>query len=78
MLFGLFFPPEFFPLWLQPVITYSPVYAMMSGTCKLLANFSWELFGQVVLTQIIYLTFFLGFALVLYKKGTKKVNVNGG
>lgn len=78
MLFGLFFPPEFFPNWLQPAINYSPIYAMMSGPCKLLANFSWELFLQVSISQIIYIFVFLLLGQLLYKSGTKKVNVNGG
>lgn len=78
MLFGLFFPPEFFPTWLQPIITYSPVYAMMSGPCKLLANFSWELFLNVSISQLSYITIFILVGLLLYKFGTKKVNVNGG
>lgn len=78
MLFGLFFPPEFFPTWLQPVIGYSPVYAMMSGPCKLMANFSWEVFMQVSISQVIYIAVFIILGAVLYKFGTKKVNVNGG
>ncbi len=78
MLFGLFFPPEFFPVWMQPVIEYSPVYAMMSGPCKLMANFSWELFLRVSLTQIAYIALFVGLGIMLYKLGTKKVNVHGG
>lgn len=78
MLFGLFFPPEFFPTWLQPIINYSPVYAMMSGPCKLLANFSWDLFLKVSVSQVAYIAIFIGFGIILYKLGTKKVNVNGG
>jgi ABC-2 type transport system permease protein len=78
MLFGLFFPPEFFPTWLQPFITYSPVYAMMSGPCKLMASFSWDLFLQVSVSQIAYITFFVVIGVVIYKFGTKKVNVHGG
>lgn len=78
MLLGLFFPPEFFPAWLQPIINYSPVYAMMSGPCKLLANFSWELFLRVSVSQVAWLTIFIGLGLILYKFGTKKVNVHGG
>lgn len=78
MLFGLFFPPEFFPVWLQPIITYSPVYAMMSGPCKLLANFSWDLFARVTVSQILYLMVFTILGLFIYNKGTKKVNVHGG
>lgn len=78
MLFGLFFPPEFFPTWLQPIINYSPIFAMMSGPCKLMANFSWTLFLQVSASQILYIIFFISLGAILYKLGTKKVNVNGG
>ena len=78
MLFGLFFPPEFFPVWLQPIIEYSPVYAMMSGPCKLMANFSWDLFLKVSISQAVYILLFLVIGLLIYKLGTKKVNVHGG
>ena len=78
MLLGLFFPPEFFPAWLQPFIEYSPVYAMMSGPCKLLSGFSWDLFMKVSVSQIIYIILFVGVGLLIYKSGTKKVNVHGG
>ena len=78
MLFGLFFPPEFFPSWLQGFINYSPIYAMMSGPCKLLANFSWDLYLKVTLSQVGYLAVFLAIGLLIYKYGTRKVNINGG
>ena len=78
MLFGLFFPPEFFPTWLQPFIEFSPIYAMMSGPCKLMANFSWDLFVRVSVSQVAYIALFVGLGVMLYKLGTKKVNVNGG
>lgn len=78
MLLGLFFPPEFFPTWLQPIITYSPIYAMMSGPCKLLASFSWDLFLRVSISQLAYLVSFFVIGLILYKTGTRKVNVHGG
>ena len=78
MLFGLFFPPEFFPTWLQPFINYSPVYAMMSGPCKLMANFSWDLFLKVSLSQAVWVAVFVALGAILYKTGTKKVNVHGG
>ena len=78
MLFGLFFPPEFFSASLQPFITYSPVYAMMSGPCKLMANFSWDLFWKVCLSQLIYIAVFVIIGFIIYKIGTKKVNIHGG
>lgn len=78
MLFGLFFPPEFFPASIQPIIEYSPVYAIMSGPCKLLASFSWDLFIKVSISQTLYLILFVAVGLILYKSGSKKVNVHGG
>ena len=78
MLFGLFFPPEFFSASLQPFITYSPVYAMMSGPCKLMANFSWDLFLKVSISQLVYIAVFVIIGLIIYKIGTKKVNIHGG
>lgn len=78
MLFGLFFPPEFFPTWLQPFINYSPIYAMMSGPCKLLANFSWDLYLKVSISQLSYIALFLCIGLLIYNRGTRKVNVHGG
>ena len=78
LLLGVFFPPEFFPAWLQPIITYSPVYTMVSGPCKLFANFSWDLFLTVSISQIAYVTIFITLGAVLYKFGTKKVNIHGG
>ena len=78
MIFGLFFPPEFFPVWLQPIITYSPIYAMMSGPAKLIANFSWESFGIVLLSQVVYIVLFMSLGLLVFKRGARKVNINGG
>lgn len=78
MLLGLFFPPEFFPTWVQPIINYSPIYAMMSGPCKLLANFSWNVFLRTSISQVVYISIFLLIGLLLYKIGTKKVNIHGG
>lgn len=78
MLFGLFFPPEFFSGGIQLFINYSPIYAMMSGPCKLMANFSWDLFLKVSASQVVYIIVFLIVGFSVYKLGTKKVNMNGG
>ena len=78
MVFGLFFPVSFFPVWLQPIITYSPVFALMSGPASLVANFSWELFGQVVLSQVVWIVIFMLLGILMFKKGKKKVTSNGG
>lgn len=78
MLFGLFFPPEFFPSFIATAILYSPVYAIMSGPSKLLAAFSWEMFLQVTLIQALYLGFFVVLGLAVFFRGARKVNIHGG
>ncbi len=78
MLLGLFFPPEFFPTWVQPIINYSPIYASVSGPSKLMADFSWELFARVTVSQTFYTIIFVVIGLLVFKSGTKKVSNNGG
>ncbi len=78
MIFGLFFPLEFFPLKLQPFIKYSPVYSIMSGPSSLVANFSWNLFLQVSLSQVFWIIIFVIIGLLTYHFGKRKVVSNGG
>lgn len=78
LIFGVFFPPEFFPKWLAPIIKYSPVYSMYSGTGKLMAQFNWELFFNVTISQVIYIALLIVIGLLVYKRGIRKVNINGG
>lgn len=78
MLFGLFFPPEFFPSVLRQFITFSPVYAVYSGPSKLLAQFDWSLLVQVLFAQAFYIALFVGLGLIIYQKATRKVNIHGG
>lgn len=78
MTLGIVFPPEVFPGILQDIITYSPIYAMVSGPAKMLVNFSWELFLQTTLIQVAYIVIFAIISAIMYKRGIKKVNINGG
>lgn len=48
------------------------------GPAKLLINFSLQNFVQILLAQIIYLFVATTLTLILYEKGVKKLNVNGG
>ncbi len=78
MLFGLFFPVEFFPAWLQPVIEYSPIYSVFSGPAKLVANFSWDLFLKVFISQSVWCVILILIGIGVYNLGKRRVNVNGG
>lgn len=78
LIFGVTFPLEMFPIWLQPVIRYSPVYAALSGPCKMIVNFNINEYFAVILSQVFYIVLLVLIVSVEYKKGVKKVNVNGG
>lgn len=75
---GMLFPVEMFPAWAQPVIKASPIFVVTYGPSKLIIDFSHEVFLQVLLTQIIYFIVSLFLLFVVFQRGVKKLNVNGG
>ena len=78
LVLGTIFPLEFFPSVMQPIIKCSPIYVVSYGPAKLFVNFSYQEFGSIIIAQIIYVL--IGYLLckLLYKKGVKNLNVNGG
>lgn len=78
LILGTVFPIEYFPAFLQPFLTFSPIYVVSYGPAKLFVDFSFGTFASVLLAQIIYL--FIGYILctLMYRKGVKNLNVNGG
>ena len=78
LVFGTLFPIEFFPAIIQPFIRYSLIYAVSYGPANLFVDFGWDKFFIVIGAQLIYLAIAFGIATLLYRKGVKKLNVNGG
>ena len=78
LLIGTMFPIERFPQYLRPIIKCTPIYVVTYGPAKLLINVSLQNFVQILLAQIIYLFVATTLTLILYEKGVKKLNVNGG
>ena len=78
LILGTLFPIDMFPQFMQPILKYSPVYAVNYGPIKLILNFSMENFVKVLLVQIIYLIIIMVILMIMYKKGEKKLNINGG
>lgn len=78
LILGTIFPIEFFPGFLQEIARYSPIYAMCYGPAKLFVDFNWNEVINITIAQIIYLFISYIFCFVIYKKGVKKINVNGG
>lgn len=78
LMFGTLFPIEFFPKWAQVFLNYSPVFASSYGPAKLFVDFSWSNFGIILIAQIAYIIIGYILCLLVYRKGVKRLNVNGG
>lgn len=75
---GTLFPIEFFPNIIQPIIKMSPIYVVSYGPAKLFVAFKLSNFLEIIIAQIIYLIISFAICHLIYNKGVKKLNVNGG
>lgn len=78
LIVGVMFPIEYFPSVIQPILKFSPVYVVSYGPAKLFVDFSWNEFLNIIIAQIIYIILGYILCLIIYKKGARKLNVNGG
>ena len=78
LVIGTIFPIEFFPKIMQPIIRFSPIYVVSYGPAKLFVNFTNSGFIKIIIAQIIYLIISFTICHLIYKKGVRKLNVNGG
>lgn len=75
---GTTFPIEIFPLWARNFLYYSPIFVITYGPVKLILDFSFPLFFKVLIAQLGYLGGISVLMYVMYQKGVKRLNVNGG
>lgn len=75
---GMFYPIELLPQWLQNIAQRLPFSYVAWAPGKLIVDFSWELFWQVVPTQIIWTGMAILFATFMYRSGMSKIQVHGG
>lgn len=78
LVIGTIFPIEYFPASLQPILKFSPIYVVSYGPAKLFVDFSWPTLIEVLIAQIIYIIIAYSLCLLIFKKGVKNLNVNGG
>lgn len=78
LVLGTIFPIEYFPSVLQPILKYSPIYVVSYGPARLFVNFNWTEFRSIFIFQIIYIFASWGLCTLIYRKGVKNLNVNGG
>ena len=78
LIFGTIFPAEIFGKFLQKIIKYSPVYVTTYGPAKLFVHFKYFDFLKLLGFQFIYILIIYFISLIIYKKGVRNLNVNGG
>lgn len=78
LIFGVFFPIDMMPRTLQGILKYTPAYVVSYGPTKLMVDFDLMNAIKIIGAQFIYLIIVLLLINIIYRKGVKKLNVNGG
>lgn len=78
LMFGVFFPLEMFPRVIQNILKFTPVYGVSYGPAKLIIDFSFNRFKEIILAQIIMILVLSLIIKIVYERGVVKLNVNGG
>ena len=78
LIFGVLFPLEMFPKIIQTIIRFTPVYGVSYGPAKLIIDFNLDILISVLTSQIITVIVVGILLAIVYRKGVKKLNVNGG
>ena len=77
-MFGTFLPVEFLPVWLQPVAKALPFSYISWAPAKLFVAFSPELFLELVPAQAMWTAIMAAAALLAYRAGERRLQINGG
>ncbi|MCM0648040.1 ABC-2 family transporter protein [Clostridium swellfunianum] len=75
---GMLMPIDLFPKWLQSISKYMPFAYVTYVPAKLAVDFSFASFYRQFFIQLVYLAVAFMVAMILYRKGAKSLNVNGG
>jgi ABC-2 type transport system permease protein len=75
---GLLFPIDIYPEFLRKIIHYLPFEGILYGPAKTLVNFDLAYWQILVGKQIVWILVFLIIIKIIYARGIKKINLNGG
>ncbi len=78
LIFGVLFPLEMFPKFIQTIIKFTPVYGVSYGPAKLIIDFNLDILISVLTSQIMTIIIIGILLAIVYGRGVKKLNVNGG
>lgn len=75
---GMLVPLDLFPQWLKNIAVNMPFAYVTYAPAKLAVDFTYSRFISTVAVQLIYLAIFFTLAMIIFRKGAKALNVNGG
>lgn len=75
---GMLIPLELFPEWLESVARYLPFAYVAYGPARLTVSFSMTNLISTVSWQVGYLVVFTVLSTLIFRRGVKVLNVNGG
>jgi ABC-2 type transport system permease protein len=75
---GMLLPIDMFPLWLQKISAYLPFAYVTYTPARLTVDFSVSRFIQGFSIQLLYIAVFAIISALVYRRGVRNVNVNGG
>ncbi len=78
LMFGVLFPLEMFPKIIQTIIKFTPIYGVSYGPAKLIIDFNSSILKNVLISQLTTIVIVIILITIIYRKGVKKLNVNGG
>lgn len=75
---GMFVPLDVYPVWIQGFVKYLPFSFIMYMPAKLFVHFEWNSFLTAIIGQVGWILVAALLLALIYNKGIKKVNINGG
>ncbi|MGE5598754.1 MAG: ABC transporter permease, partial [Bacteroidota bacterium] len=75
---GLLIPVEVYPGLLRRVTEFLPFRLIFAGPARLLVRFDRQMLIGILAAQATWLPLFAGLTAMLYRRGVRKLNVNGG
>lgn len=78
LMLGTFIPVEFFPGWLQSVIRFLPFAYITWAPARMTVEFTWRHAATALPIQALWAAAFIALSMLLYRRGVRKVHVQGG
>ncbi|HYW87715.1 MAG TPA: ABC transporter permease [Chloroflexota bacterium] len=75
---GMFIPLDLFPSWLAVVSRVLPFSSICYAPARLFVGFSWEAFGSLIATQVVWLTVAGLVVQLVFSRAVRRVVAHGG